>query len=300
MQPLDHQVVQKAPTAQPAKLTQCMNIQNPCLPEERAPECVGLACVDFDVRRFQTNGSGKAELCSLWECLCLWATARWPRGEGGSRINLSAPPAMPLEPPASQFDKYQKSTRNENASNFLRCQSSFVSSMQFSPSLPLVPVEGFWHVGSSSTVIDWHWLAHIGSSHVMLLTATPHMPLGRSPYIGTGRQLKLRFVCRTQRQPRTKDCLLPLIYSKWGRTEFNFLDHESWAKQLRMLGNFREAKLSPQTILVPVGWAAEYSGGGEHTPLEDGLSGLPPLQSIDDPVVWLPVAHLCVAVCSCV
>ena len=94
-------------------------------------------------------------------------------------------------------------------------------------SLSLVPVEGFWHVGSSSTVIDWHWLAHIGSSHVMLLTATPHMPLGRSPYIGTGRQLKLRFVCRTQRQPRTKDCLLPLIYAKWGRTEFNynFLGH---------------------------------------------------------------------------
>ena len=77
------------------------------------------------------------------------------------------------------------------------------------------------------------------------------------------------------------------------------LDHESWAKQLRMLGNFREAKLSPQTILVPVGWAAEYSGGGKHTPLEDGLSGLPPLQSIDDPAVWLPVAHLCVAVCIC-
>ena len=73
-----------------------------------------------------------------------------------------------------------------------------------------------------------------------------------------------------------------------------------------MLGNFREAKLSPQTILVPVGWAAEYSGGGEHIPLEDGLSGLPPLQSIDDPAVWLPVAHLCgcmwlfAAVCSCV
>ena len=170
----------------------------------------------------------------------------------------------------------------------------------FSISLSLVPVEGFWHVGSSTTVIDWHWLAHIGSSHVMLLTATPHMLLGRSPYIDTGRQLKLRFVCRTQRQPRTKDCLLPLIYSKWGRTEFNFLDRDSWAKQLRMLGNFREAKLSPQTILVPVGWAAEYSGGGEHTPLEDGLSGLPPLQSIDDPAVCLPVAHLCVAVCSCV
>ena len=169
--------------------------------------------MDFDVRRFQTNGSGKAELCSLWECLCLWATARWSRGGRGSRINLSAPPAMPLEPPASQFDKYQKSTRNENASNFLRCQSSFVSSMQFSPSLSLVPVEGFWHVGSSrSTVIDWHWLAHIGSSHVMLLTATPHMPLRRSPYIDTGRQLKLRFVCRTQRQPRTKDCLLSHSY----------------------------------------------------------------------------------------
>ena len=77
------------------------------------------------------------------------------------------------------------------------------------------------------------------------------------------------------------------------------LDHESWAKQLRMLGNFREAKLSPQTILVLDGWAAEYSGGGEHKPLEDGLSGLPPLQSIDDPAVWLPVAHLCVAVCTC-
>ena len=225
------------------------------------------------------------------------------REEGEAPVSISAHPRQcPSQPPASQFDKYQKSTRNENASNFLRCQSSFVSSMQFSPSLSLVPVEGFWHVGSRSTVIDWHWLAHIGSSHVMLLTATPHMLLGRSPYIGTGRQLKLRFVCRTQRQPRTKDCLLPLIYSKWGRTEFNnnFLDHESWAKQLRMLGNFREAKLSPQTILVPVGWAAEYSGGGEHTPLEDGLSGLPPLQSIDDPAVCLPVAHLCVAVCSCV
>ena len=85
-----------------------------------------------------------------------------------------------------------------------------------------------------------------------------------------------------------------------GQNSIMILDHESWAKQLRMLGNFREAKLSPQTILVPVGWAAEYSGGGEHTPLEDGLSGLPPLQSIDDPAVWLPVAHLCVAVCSCV
>ena len=162
---------------------------------------------------------------------------RLPHGreEGEAPVSISAHPRQcPSQPPASQFDKYQKSTRNENASNFLRCQSSFVSSMQFSPSLSLVPVEGFWHVGSSSTVIDWHWLAHIGSSHVMLLTATPHMLLGRSPYIDTGRQLKLRFVCRTQRQPRTKDCLLPLIYAKWGQTEFNFLDHESWAKQLQM------------------------------------------------------------------
>ena len=180
--------------------------------------------MDFDVRRFQTNGSGKAELCSLWECLWLWATAPWSTEEGEAPVSISAHPRQCPAPPASQFDKYQKSTRNENASNFLRCQSSFVSSMQFSPSLSLslVPVEGFWHIGSSSTVIDWHWLAHIGSSHVMLLTATPHMPLGRSPYIGTGRQLKLRFVCRTQRQPRTKDCLLPLIYAKWGRTEFNY------------------------------------------------------------------------------
>ena len=223
-----------------------------------------------------------AELCSLWECLWLGATPVERRGRLPYQSQLT--PGNALHPPAHNLTniKSRHGTKTPPISSAVRAPLSLPCNFLH---LSLVPVEGFWHVGSSSTVIDWHWLAHIGSSHVMLLTATPHMPLGRSPYIDTGRQLKLRFVCRTQRQPRTKDCLLPLIYAKWGRTEFNFLDHESWAKQLRMLGNFREAKLSPQTILVPVGWAAEYSGGGEHTPLEDGLSGLPPLQSIDDPAV---------------
>ena len=57
--------------------------------------------------------------------------------EGEAPVSISAHPRQCPAPPASQFDKYQKSTRNENASNFLRCQSSFVSSMQFSPSLSL-------------------------------------------------------------------------------------------------------------------------------------------------------------------
>ena len=148
------------------------------------------------------------------------------RGGGGSRINLSAPPAMPRTalPHNLTNIKSRHGTKTPPISSAVRAPLSLPCNFLH---LSLVPVEGFWHVGSNSTVIDWHWLAHIGSSHVMLLTATPHMPLGRSPYIGTGRQLKLRFVCRTQRQPRTKDCLLPLIYAKWGRTEFNydFLDH---------------------------------------------------------------------------
>ena len=67
-------------------------------------------------------------------------------------------------PPSSQFDKYQKSTRNENASNFLCCQSPFVCSVHFAGFSPaFVPqslslsVDGFWHL-RTSTVIDWHWL----------------------------------------------------------------------------------------------------------------------------------------------
>ena len=57
------------------------------------------------------------------------------REEGEAPVSISTHPWQCPAPSSSQFDKYQKSTRNENASNFLRCQSSFVSSMQFSPSL---------------------------------------------------------------------------------------------------------------------------------------------------------------------
>ena len=93
--------------------------------------------------------------------VCGWGRHR-SRGGGGSRINLTSPLAMPCPP--SQFDKYQKSTRNENASNFLCCQSPFVCSVHFAGFSPaFVPqslslsVDGFWHL-RTSTVIDWHWL----------------------------------------------------------------------------------------------------------------------------------------------
>ena len=277
-----------------------MNIQNPCLRNVRLNVWVWHAWIlTSDVSK---QMEAEKPSYAVYGNVC--ACGRLPDGreEREAPVSISAHPRQcPPHPLPHNLTniKSRHGTKTPPISSAVRAPLSLPCNF-LHLSLSLVPVEGFWHVGSSSTVIDWHWLAHIGSSHVMLLTATPHMPLGRSPYIGTGRQLKLRFVCRTQRQPRTKDCLLPLIYAKWGRTEFNFLDRDSWARQLRMPGNFREAKLSPQTILVPVGWAAEYSGGGEHTPLEDGLSGLPPLQSIDDPAVWLPVAHLCVAVCSCV
>ena len=123
---------------------------------------------------FQTNGGGKAELCSLWECLMLGATRS--QGGGGSRINLASPKAMPC-PPSSQFDKYQKSTRNENASNFLCCQSPFVCSVHFAGFSPAFVPQSLSRWMASGTYAPpplsiGIGLGFVGSSHVMLLTAT--------------------------------------------------------------------------------------------------------------------------------
>ena len=129
-----------------------------------------------------------AELCSLWECLWLGATQVERRGRLPYQSHLTQGNA--LHPP-SQFDKYQKSTRNENASNFLRCQGPFVCSVHFAGFSPaFVPLslsvdDGFWHLRAPHRYRLALARADVGSSHVMLLTATPHLPLCHNPYIDT-------------------------------------------------------------------------------------------------------------------
>ena len=135
------------------------------------------------------------------------------REEGEAPVSISTHPWQCPAPPSSQFDKYQKSTRNENASNFLCCQGPFVCSLhftRFSPFLSFVPLflSGWLMAPTRSTVIDWHWL---GWRWIIPRNAPDRYPSPATlanPYIETAQAQVAHFVCRTQ---RPRDWLLLLF-----------------------------------------------------------------------------------------
>ena len=114
---------------------------------------------------FQTNGGGKAELCSLWECLMLGATPVPSLKEGEAPVSISPHPRQcPAPPPHNLTNiKSRHGTKTPPISSAVRAPLSAQCILQgflllLSLPLPLsLSVDGFWHL-RTSTVIDWHWL----------------------------------------------------------------------------------------------------------------------------------------------
>ena len=136
-----------------------------------------LVCFTWIVTSgFQTNGGGVRRVMQFMGMSV--AGGDTGREEGEAPVSISTHPRQC--PPPSQFDKYQKSTRNENASNFLRCQGPFVCSVHFAGFSPAFVPLSQW-MASGTYALHRYRLAlarpDVGSSHVMLLTATPHLPL---------------------------------------------------------------------------------------------------------------------------
>ena len=160
---------------------------------------------------FQTNGGGKAELCSLWECLWLGATPVERRGRLPYQSQLT--PGNALHPPPHNLTniKSRHGTKTPPISSAVRAPLSAHFILQgFLLFLSFVPLflSGWLMAPTRSTVIDWHWL---GWRWIIPRNAPDRYPSPATlanPYIETAQAQVAHFVCRTHR-PRDHWLLLP-------------------------------------------------------------------------------------------
>ena len=127
---------------------------------------------------FQTNGGGKAELCSLWECLMLGATPVPSLKEGEAPVSISPHPRQcPAPPPHNLTNiKSRHGTKTPPISSAVRAPLSaqcilqgFLLLLSLNLSLSRWMASGTYAPPPLSIGIG---LGFVGSSHVMLLTAT--------------------------------------------------------------------------------------------------------------------------------